>query len=54
MYSLKYLVRNLQHPVECSESYGKEGFDLGNQYSCLEMSKGYLNSVDRKDSLHAR
>lgn len=53
MSSLKYFFRDLQHSVECCEWYTRRGFDLGNQNSCLEMSKGYLSSVNGKNRHNA-
>jgi len=51
---LQYLFRGLRHSVECYEWYARKGFGLGNQNSCLEMTKGYLSSVNRKNHLNAR
>lgn len=54
MSLLKYLFRDLQRSVECYEWYARKGFGLGNQNSCLEISKGYLSSVNRKNHHNAR
>lgn len=54
MSSLKYLFGDLQHSAECYEWYARKGFCLGNLNSCLEMSKGYLSSVNRKNFLNTR